>query len=261
MPSNNMKGENPFDRLFKDIYESIESSVKRKEALELFEKLADRVASVRDDLQKKIDDVRKIGDSSTKSVQDEIQAIERRLSQMLSDLGVSSGQSLERVMSELQSKLDEVRSQIPTLPDYTDDFSAIRSRFDAIKADTAEDVRNKLELFVEEDEKLKIDAIGYLRQELDELKKTKSEGGGNGLAFREMVTKYDLSPYLDGVTKTFNIPGTYAILSVACSSFPSVLRPTIDYTHTQSTITFTSQIEASTTLAAGQTVIIMLINA
>lgn len=67
----------------------------------------------------------------------------------------------------------------------------------------------------------------------------------------------DLSSLLDGNTKTFNlIPNAHVVLVVS-SSFPNVFRPTVDYTTSASTITFTSEISATTTLATGQTVIVL----
>lgn len=125
-----------------------------------------------------------------------------------------------------------------------------------IKDLAPQEVRDLLEL-LPEGEKLSIDAIENLREELS--KKSKVVVSGGGITGRDIVKPYDLSPYLDGVTKTFNIPGTWYVISVATSSVPHALRPTIDYTWTPQTITFTSEINADTTLAAGQTVILTLV--
>lgn len=71
------------------------------------------------------------------------------------------------------------------------------------------------------------------------------------------VYSYDLSASLDGVTKTFTLPANARVIMVFASSTPGVFRPTTDYTTTASTITFTSEISAASTLATGQTVIIL----
>lgn len=123
--------------------------------------------------------------------------------------------------------------------------------------DLAEDIRNKLEL-LDGDERLKIEAIKDLREELDRLKKLIGGGqtqvvGGGGV--RGRIKSYDLSSQLNGVLKTFNLPANWTVISVATSSFPGALRPIIDYTYTPTSVTFTSQIDAATTLATGQTVI------
>jgi len=73
------------------------------------------------------------------------------------------------------------------------------------------------------------------------------------------VKAYDISSSLNGVLKTFSIPSNTRILSVTSSSFPTTFRPTVDYTSTGSTITFTSEVDAGTTLASGQTLIIVYV--
>lgn len=107
--------------------------------------------------------------------------------------------------------------------------------------------------------KLRISDIKDLREELDELKKSKvimtgggSSGGGH------IVKAYDLSDQLNGVLKTFALPAFWRVISVHSSSFPNAFRPTTDYTTDASamTITFTAEITAGTTLATGQTIIV-----
>lgn len=127
--------------------------------------------------------------------------------------------------------------------------------------DTADDIRNKLELIVEEDEKLKIDAIGHLREELDRLEKKISRGSGSGAVIasqRGQVKVYDLSASLDGIKSTFSLPAFWRVLTVDLSSAPNALRPTVDFTTDANavTITFTSQIDPATQLASGQTCIV-----
>jgi len=83
--------------------------------------------------------------------------------------------------------------------------------------------------------------------------RTLHRGGGS------TVLAHDLSSDLDGVTKTFSIPSNSSVLMVVSSSFPTIFRPTIDYTRTGSSITFTSEITAATTLASGQSIIILYV--
>jgi len=73
------------------------------------------------------------------------------------------------------------------------------------------------------------------------------------------VRAYDLSGLLNGVLKTFTIPSNSRVLSVTSSSFPTTFRPTVDYTTTGTTITFTSEVDAGTTLSAGQTLVIVYV--
>jgi len=71
------------------------------------------------------------------------------------------------------------------------------------------------------------------------------------------VLTADISDQLDGVLKTFTLPSNARVLLVLSSSTPNIMRPTVDYTATASAITFTAEISASTTLATGQSVIIL----
>lgn len=127
--------------------------------------------------------------------------------------------------------------------------------------DTAEDIRNKLEI-LEGDERLSIDAIRGLPEELEKIRKQRSNtvyvGGGSASGGR-IVKSYDLSDSLNGSLKTFSLPAFWRIISVHTSSSPNALRLTTDYTvdGAAMTITFTSQIDAATTLAAGQTLIVV----
>jgi hypothetical protein len=123
--------------------------------------------------------------------------------------------------------------------------------------DMAEDIRNKLEL-LEDDERLDASAIKNLETYVKQYAPKQTSGGTTGLIGRGRVHYYDLSPFLDGVTKTFNIPAVWAVLSVSASSSPGALRPVIDYTNDTQSITFTDQILASGTLEAGQTVVLLV---
>lgn len=71
------------------------------------------------------------------------------------------------------------------------------------------------------------------------------------------VYDYELDSLLDGVTKTFTLPANAKVIMVLGTSFPFRFSKNTDYTYTASTITFTSQITAASTLAAGQGVTIL----
>lgn len=81
-----------------------------------------------------------------------------------------------------------------------------------------------------------------------------------GIIGRDIIKDIDISAQLDGVTKTFNLPAVWNIISVNLSSFPyGSLRKSIDFTYTPTSITFTSQIDASTQLATGQSCILTVV--
>lgn len=75
----------------------------------------------------------------------------------------------------------------------------------------------------------------------------------------KIVKFYDLTDKLDASTKTFSLPAFWRVISVHSSSTPNIFRPTIDFTTDAAamTITFTSQIDASTILATPQTLLVV----
>jgi len=147
---------------------------------------------------------------------------------------------------------EELKSHIPVIEDIEKDLPKL-----------GPEIRNALEL-LQGDERLDMKAIKGLREALDGLrgvlqsKNFVSHGSGNTTGGR-MVKLYDLSSSLDGTTKVFSLPAMWRIISVQSSSFPNAFRPTTDYVHNASahTITFTNEITAATTLAAGQTLTII----
>lgn len=131
----------------------------------------------------------------------------------------------------------------------------------SLKEIAPQEVRDLLEL-LQDEERLDASAIKNLEKYVKQYApKSSSAPSGGGIVGRDIVRNYDLSDQLDGVTKTFNLPALWSIISVATSSFPNVLRPIVDYTNTSQSITFTDEIDASTTLAEGQTVVITLVSA
>src|SRR3990167_543737 len=128
--------------------------------------------------------------------------------------------------------------------------------------DTGEIIVSKLES-LEEENKLKIEAVKNLRDELDKLEKKIKLGGrviysGNG-GGGKIVKAEDISSQLNGVLKTFSLPAFFRVISIHSSSFPNAFRLTTDYTVDGSafTVSFSSEIDASTVLSAGQTVIVL----
>lgn len=119
--------------------------------------------------------------------------------------------------------------------------------------DTAEQVRDKLSSLIGDD-RLDSSAIKGLDEKIAKMR-------GNSTTFavsRGQVKVYDLSDQLDGVTTTFSLPAFWLVIDAKLSSVP-VLRPTVDYTvdGTNMQITFTSQVDASTSLSNGQSLIVI----
>lgn len=131
------------------------------------------------------------------------------------------------------------------------------------EAETPESIRNKLESLKGTPSALAIDAIFGLADRLDQLTRDvsrKSQGGGSVIAYsRGAVKLYDLSDQLDGVKKTFAMPAFWRVISIQSTSSPTTFRPTVDYTvdGNAMTVAFTSQVDAASTLSAGQTLTVI----
>lgn len=120
-----------------------------------------------------------------------------------------------------------------------------------------EQIRDALEL-LEGEERLDKSAIKGLEEELKRLSLVKG-GISGGIVGRDIVKDIDISDDLDGVTKTFNIPTVWNIISVHLSSFPHALRKTTDFTYTPTSITFTSEIDAAKSLKTGDTCVLTVV--
>lgn len=82
-------------------------------------------------------------------------------------------------------------------------------------------------------------------------------GGRMGRGTGNATKYYDLSSLLDGATKTFTIPANLRVIDVRSSNFPFAFRQITDYTFTATTLSFTSEIDETTVLAAGATLYII----
>ena len=104
---------------------------------------------------------------------------------------------------------------------------------------------------------LEIKDIKNLEERLRNLASKIMLGGSIMKGGGDAVLSYDISSQLNGTLKTFTIPQNNRVLMVSSSSFPNTFRENVDYTYTATTITFTSEITASSTLATGQSIIIL----
>lgn len=195
----------------------------------------------------------------------ELGAKEGELKELISRLDQAASTELSSIKELIKAEVERVIKLIPKLPDPTIVETRIKDVESKIPSAAPEFIRDQLESIAKEDEKLDMDAIRDLNKRFKELekrislRKNISIFGGNQNGGGKVVKVYDLSASLDGVLKTFPLPSFWRVISVTSSSFPTAFRPTVDYTTDASamTITFTSEIEASTTLATGQTVIVV----
>lgn len=167
--------------------------------------------------------------------------------------------------AQITSKLQSIDAAVAALQDgekgETGDIGPMGPAGPAGSPDMAEDIRNKLEL-LQGDERLDISAIKGL-EEYDKRMKVLEErpniGGWSTASGGKIMKYYDLTPLLDGSTKTFSLPAFWRVINIQCSSSPSTMRENVDYTvnGSLSQITFAASVDATTTLATGTTLIVL----
>lgn len=249
-----------FQNLFSQMDEMLASAVTQEEMVVAVKAILDTVKKVEERIVSSVANNKSLSDSTNTALRADLHDLEQRITSAIGQTSTNMGQNLTQSVQQLREEVNTVRRLIPTLPDYTETFAAIEAKIPTLPAEKlGEDYRNALEALPEGD-KLSITAIEKLEERLKRLENRPTGGGGGGVASsRNLFQDYDLSSQLDGVTKTFNIPAVWNIISVDTSSFPHALRKNVDYTYTPQTITFTSEIDAATTLAAGQTVILTIV--
>lgn len=206
-------------------------------------------------LRTEIDDLINMAESFLKELASGIkEKSEKAINTALDDVNTRVDKALkdqETGMNLLRDKLAEIEDREMEDEDEEDDYT-----------ETARELEN-----LPEEDKMTTKAIARLDDILDEIRtqitkiaKTNTMAVG-GNASRNFIKEVDISSNLDGSTKTFNIGAFYRIITIDLSSFPHTLRKTVDYTYdgNAGTITFTNEIDASTSLASGQTCIITLV--
>jgi len=178
------------------------------------------------------------------------------LQSLVKDLGstvVALAPRVERIDQEAKKHEAALDKRITSLEGKNLDSRVTaleeEERADPVEPETPESIKAKLGQLTMED-------VQGLIDRLEQVEKTASKAHGTVIAYsRGAIKLYDLSDQLDGVTKTFALPTFWRVISVQSSSTPNAFRPTTDYTTdaAAATITFTSEIDAGSTLSAGQT--------
>jgi len=235
----------------------IESQLIQKINTEITSKVSSGVSSLQEmknEMEQVISDVRKSNDST-------FAGIKKRAMESMTAMFVKmdiQGQ-MDSMMSGMKSEHEEMMSAMSDTEKKMEQKMSEMKSVNIPPPETAEQTRDLLET-LKGDERLEIKAIKDLQEKLDALEKKIGTGGGNAVyaSQRGAVKLYDLSAQLNGVLKTFSLPAFWRVINVTSSSFPNAFRPTVDYTTDggASTITFTSEISASSTLAAGQTLLV-----
>lgn len=245
----------------------IEEGVTKEEFVKAFESLVSyvlkiekrnnsEIESLKDDYKKVIGMIRGNVDATISELKGKVDT-------------VFVGERLNEMQKSINEKLSSVDERMSTVRNGKD-ADEERVKFEVLRniripkdgsPDTPSDIRNKLET-LEGDNRLDKSAIRGI-EDIEKVLDAMKDGSGKtfvvGGKSRNSVHLYDLSSQLNGVSKTFTLPSNFGVIGVWCSSMPNAFRPTIDYTEGNKTITFTDEINASTTLATGQTLILQYI--
>lgn len=239
----------------------------KEEFVDAFEKAVEMWLALKKDL---INEITTEAEKSRKQSSDENtttrtsleQSVDRKLNTFLTE----ASQKLNKALRESDLAVNFMRDKVRELRDGVDaderrvaEMVLEMIELPEQKEITPEEVRDMLET-LEGDERLDIDAIRGLRELLEKTEKLAQSAATRVIASpRGQVKALDLNDYgpLDGVTKTFNLPNMWRLISVHSSSFPHSFVENTDYTWTPTSITFTDEIDADSTLAAGQTVTII----
>lgn len=211
------------------------------------------LANVIKDFKQRIEDDLDRFRSDFRSQTQTVQAAQKDAKSTLTAVG--------HVASSVRRELDAMKQSIPTAFDSSKIEDAIEQLRLAIPEIPEIPPAFDPSSIIDTQEHLK-KAIDELNDRIEQVRKikvaTSKSGGGMN---RAHISDLDISSQLDGSTKTFNIPAVFSIITVSLSSFPTVLRKNIDYTYTNTTITFSDEIDAASSLAEGQTCVLTVVNA
>lgn len=270
MPKTDTKRKT-FTELIQEMDEMLSVSVTQEDAKKIIDTFANKLKENAEAYSRKLNENKAEMNRDVQAVRDELAQLQSTLQETINSVDQKNGTTLAEAIQQIQSEIKEVNEAIPELPDLSDlyemgeVFDERMSQAEMLLA--GENIRNALEALPSEDEngddqRLKASAV----QGLDELIERVAGLSENvsriqttptaSIVGRDIIADIDISSQLNGSKKTFNIQAIYNIISVDTSSFPHALRKNIDYTYTDTSITFTDEIAAASTLASGQTVII-----
>lgn len=217
-----------------------------------------------------------LNDETKERVQNLLNYVVDEHSKMVSKMEEHTGEHAKKMTAEMEGKMADMLSQCKDLMEEckmmmpmdgkdADEERVISEVLEKIKLpeyrefvldEKGEQIVKEINELPTDNDDLKIDAKHI--KGLPDLKDNKGKTVFTAIRGPE-VKIYDLSAQLDGVTKTFSLPAFRLVFDVRSSSFPYAFRPTTDYTTDGAamTITFTDQITADATLAAGQTLYIL----
>ena len=216
--------------------------------------------------EKKIEEIKEIAEE-TKKMQGEPgkdgkTPTEEEIKSFIKHLIPDTIPGKDYVLTEQDKKEIAKKIEVPVVEKVIEKTEVIREQpivtneiKEVAKYENPEQIRDKLEELTGED-RLDKSAIKGLAEEIKKLSDRWEAGRPIFGPGKTKVYLKDLSASLDGATKTFFIGTHFGISGVFGSSSPFVFRPTIDYIESGKNIVFDASIDATLSLAGGQSLIV-----
>jgi predicted nucleic acid-binding Zn-ribbon protein len=148
-----------------------------------------------EDIKKECEDCMSEMDGSMESYKEELTSKLNEAQALLDKvtaLETTNKSQIDLLDKRLTNEITAVKASIPSPKDmtaYNAELKRIESSIPKIPEqikETPEELRDKLESIVPEDEKLSIDSIGHLREELQSIKSVKGTTGGGMFGLKQM---------------------------------------------------------------------------
>lgn len=239
-----------------------EDTISKKEVMEFFKALTkviqderESVTQLKTELTKSLTETEVSLVGKTQDATEKLEKILQKKEQSLAKL-IKGNENLFRsetrtITRLLEDEIRRVESLIPELSFLEDNIEEVKTLIREIPEQlNAEDVRNELET-LEGDERLKIEAIRNLREELEELeKRITTRTGGGGVtdirirqAFKNILLTEEPVGLINGSNKTYTV--SQAIFAVMAFSINGeVITQLPNYTIANKTITFSTALPA-----------------
>ena len=223
--------------------DKIESIIKRadlvpttKEVLDIFNVLLQAVTQLKEQTFELIEEKHEETKSGYQELYVEIEEVEKNIEKMYSNIESLHQKSINQVLNKVENANNQIE--------------IVRAMFNPILNKISE-IENKEIPQIPEDlvnEKRLLEEIEALEKKLNE-KITQLPAKSVGGASRRVFIPYrdDLTSACDGVTKVFYLSKTplkTGTIMVYGTDFPVILRPDVDFTVVNKTLTLTSQVPA-----------------
>lgn len=210
------------------------TAMKEANAKQMFlmdEKQKETIAELESTITKTVSDITEMLKNENEQ---EISSTKKEMTKMMSDC--------MEMMSKMEEKMDEVEDgKDADEQKIIDELTKIIPKKEDILNDVEKDlpklgepIRDSLELIEGEENKLKIEAIGYLKEKLDKLEKLINSkislgGGGGGLSVSALNLHLIDNEIVSGSGTTFTLANTPISSSVKVYALGQRLKLTTDY--------------------------------